>query len=167
VAGVARDPACNRYFAFKEELTYALGQREYRRFNTAMSAALSGRFGVARLEVADRPGGGVPAGATRRAIWSTEPGFVKSRCTSLADGLGGPEAVLDRDMAGRSRTALSHYIFPELDPTAAAVRIRAAAGFDAGVGDARSRPDTARPSGPTADCAGTGFGYSTQPGVMS
>ena len=42
LAGVAR-PTLYRYFVSKDELIDALGKREYRRFNTAMSAALSGR----------------------------------------------------------------------------------------------------------------------------
>ncbi|MDT5325204.1 MAG: hypothetical protein QOF25_2356, partial [Mycobacterium sp.] len=51
LAGLAR-PTLYRYFVSKDELIDALGKREYRRFNTAMSAALSGRWGVERLEAA-------------------------------------------------------------------------------------------------------------------
>jgi AcrR family transcriptional regulator len=133
LAGVAR-PTLYRYFASKDELIDALGKREYRRFNTAMSAALSGRSGVARLEVAidlvvaflqDQP---------PRHLVDLEPGFVNEQMARVLPMVSAAlEAVLDRDMAGAvARTALSHYIFPELDPTAARRQIRAAAGLDAG-----------------------------------
>jgi AcrR family transcriptional regulator len=78
LAGVAR-PTLYRYFASKDELIDALGKREYRRFNTAMSAALSGRSGVARLEVAIDLVVAFLQEQPPRHLVDLEPGFVNEQ----------------------------------------------------------------------------------------
>jgi AcrR family transcriptional regulator len=146
VAGVSR-PTIYRYFVSKEELIDALGKQEYRRFNAAMDAAISGLTGVARLEAAvgvvatfveDQPSG---------RLLDLEPGFAHEQMAQalpmMTDGLtrvlqqcaredGADTAVAPRDLAGAiARTALSHYMFPDQDLAAARRQIRAAAGLPA------------------------------------
>jgi AcrR family transcriptional regulator len=144
VAGVSR-PTIYRYFVSKEELIDALGKREYQRFNTAIDTAMSSVTGIARLEAAlgvvatfveDQPSG---------RLLDLEPDFAHEQMAQalpmIAEGLA---VVLRRcvredrvtltasaaDLAGAiARTALSHYIFPDQDPTAARRQIRAAAGL--------------------------------------
>lgn len=144
LAGVSR-PTIYRYFVSKEELIDALGKREYRRFNAAMDSAMVGVSGSARLEAAvdvvarfveDQPPG---------RLIDLEPGFAQAQMAQalpmIADGLllvlqqcareGGFAAPsAPRDVAGAiARTALSHYMFPDVDRAAARRQIRAAAGL--------------------------------------
>jgi AcrR family transcriptional regulator len=144
LAGVSR-PTIYRYFVSKEELIDALGKRERRRFNTAMDKAISGVVGVARLQAAidavatfveDQPPG---------RLLDLEPRFAHDQMAQalpmLTDGLmvvlqrcaredAFATPVDTRDLAGAiSRTALSHYIFPDTDLGAARRQIRAAAGL--------------------------------------
>jgi len=144
LAGVSR-PTIYRYFVSKEDLIDALGKHERRRFNAALDMAMSGVTGVARLEAAvdvvatfveDQPPG--------RSL-DLEPGFAHGQMAQalpmITEGLvvvlqqcaredGFAAAVVPRDRAGAiARTALSHYIFPDSDPTAARRQIRAAAGL--------------------------------------
>jgi AcrR family transcriptional regulator len=140
LAGVAR-PTLYRYFVSKDELIDALGKREYRRFNTAMSAALSGRSGVERLEAAIDLVVAFLQVQPPRHLVDLEPGFVNEQMarvlpmvTAVLDGSvysdGLPAVAAPRDLAGAlARTALSHYIFPDSDPAAARRHIRAAAGL--------------------------------------
>ena len=133
LAGVAR-PTLYRYFVSKDELIDALGKREYRRFNTAMSAALSGTSGVERLEAAiDLVVAFLHVQPPRHLI-DLEPGFVNEQMARVLPMVTAAlEVVLDRDMAGAvARIALSHYIFPDPDPAVARRHIRAAAGLAAG-----------------------------------
>jgi AcrR family transcriptional regulator len=144
LAGVSR-PTIYRYFVSKEELIDALGKRERHRFDIAMDKAISGVSGVARLEAAidvvatfveDQPPG---------RLLDLEPGFAHEQMAQalpmLTEGL---TVVLRRcahedafatgvdppDLAGAiARTALSHYIFPDIDRAAARRQIRAAAGL--------------------------------------
>jgi AcrR family transcriptional regulator len=144
LAGVSR-PTIYRYFVSKEDLIDALGKQEYRRFNAAMDRAMSGVTGNARLEAAvgvvatfveDQPAG---------RLLDLEPGFAQQQMAQalpmITDGLmvvlqqcarerGVDTALAPRDLAGAiARTALSHYMFPDADPTAARRQIRAAAGL--------------------------------------
>jgi AcrR family transcriptional regulator len=144
LAGVSR-PTIYRYFASKEDLIDALGKQEYRRFNAALDGAMHGVTGVARLDAAvgvvatfveDQPPG---------RLLDLEPGFAQQQMAQalpmIAEGLlgvlqqcareGGVAATLaPRDLAGAiARTALSHYMFPDEDATAARRQIRAAAGL--------------------------------------
>lgn len=143
LAGVSR-PTIYRYFASKEDLIDALGAQERRRFDAALEKAMSGVAGVARLEAAvavvatfveDQPPG--------RQL-DLEPGFAYQQMARalpmIAEGLVGVLRQCARegfsagaaapDLAGAiARTALSHYIFPDADPTAARRQIRAAAGL--------------------------------------
>ncbi len=144
LAGVSR-PTIYRYFVSKEELIDALGKRERRRFNTAMDKAMSGVVGVARLEAAvdvvatfveDQPPGRLldlePGFAHEQMAQAlpmiTEGLMVVLQCCAREDAFA--TAVDPRDLAGAvARTALSHYIFPDTDRTAARRQIRAAAGL--------------------------------------
>jgi len=143
-AGVSR-PTIYRYFASKEELIDALGQRERRRFNAAMDEAMSGVVGVARLEAAvDVIATFVEAQPPGRLL-DLEPAFAHEQMTQalpmLAEGLAGvlrrcaregafATAVDPRDLARAiARIALSHYIFPGTDRKAVRREIRAAAGL--------------------------------------
>jgi AcrR family transcriptional regulator len=143
-AGVSR-PTIYRYFVSKEELIDALGKREYRRFNAAMDAAMVGVRGAARLEAAvdvvstfveDQPPG---------RVLDLEPGFAHQQMAQalpmMTEGLmvvvqqcvredGIAAAAAPCDLAGAiARTALSHYMFPDPDPSTARREIRAAAGL--------------------------------------
>jgi AcrR family transcriptional regulator len=146
MAGVSR-PTIYRYFVSKEELIDALGKHEHRRFTAAMEAATSGLTGTARLEAAV----GVVATFVEEQppgrLLDLEPGFAHEQMAQalpmIAQGLtlvlqqsareDGTDTALDpADLAGAiARTALSHYIFPESDHTAARRQIRAAAGLPA------------------------------------
>jgi len=144
LAGVSR-PTIYRYFASKEDLIAALGKRERRRFNTAMDKAMSGVVGVARLEAAvDVVATFVEAQPPGRLL-DLEPAFAHDQMADalpmLAEGLTAvvrrcaredafAAAVNPRDLSGAiARTALSHYIFPDVDRAAARREIRAAAGL--------------------------------------
>lgn len=146
LAGVSR-PTIYRYFVSKEELIDALGKRERRRFTAALDEATSGVVGVARLEAAvDVVATFVEAQPPGRLL-DLEPGFAHEQMAQalpmLAEGL---LAVLQRcaregafltpvdprALAGAiARTALSHYIFPDVDRAAARQQICAAAGLSA------------------------------------
>jgi AcrR family transcriptional regulator len=143
-AGVSR-PTVYRYFQSKEELIDALGKNEYRRFNEAMDEAVSGTDGVDRLEAALDVVVTFLKEQPPRGLVDLEPGFAQNQMaqvlpmmtTALATVLG--ECTQDdklrlmapvSDVAGAvARTALSHYIFPDLDDSAALRQIRAAAGL--------------------------------------
>jgi AcrR family transcriptional regulator len=146
LAGVSR-PTIYRYFVSKEDLIDAMGLRERRRFSTAMDNAMSGVVGVARLEAAvDVVATFLEAQPPGRLL-DLEPGFAYDQMAAalpmLVEGLvtvvqrcareGALAAAVDpRDLAGAiARTALSHYIFPEIDRAAARRQIRAAAGLAA------------------------------------
>jgi AcrR family transcriptional regulator len=130
LAGVAR-PTLYRYFATKDDLIDALGKREYRRFNAAMTVALSNLEGTARLEAAIDLVATFLGDQPPRHLVDLEPGFVNeqmARVLPMIEAALG--AVLDRDLAGAvARTALSHYIFPDVDGNAARRQLRAAAGL--------------------------------------
>jgi len=144
LAGVSR-PTIYRYFASKEDLIDALGAQERRRFDAAMERAMTGVAGVARLEaavdvvvsfVSDQPPG--------RQL-DLDPGFALEQMAQalpmITKGLtavvqqcarenGIDAAVSARGLAGAiARVALSHYLFPDTDPTAMRRQIRAAAGL--------------------------------------
>ncbi|HZC53725.1 MAG TPA: helix-turn-helix domain-containing protein [Mycobacterium sp.] len=144
LAGVSR-PTIYRYFVSKEELIDALGKRERRRFTAALDEAMSGVVGVARLEAAvDVVATFVEAQPPGRLL-DLEPGFAHEQMAQalpmLVEGLVAvlqrcaregafPAAVDPRALAGAvARTALSHYIFPDIDRAAARREIRAAAGL--------------------------------------
>ena len=146
LARVSR-PTIYRYFASKEDLIDALGKRERRRFNAAMDQAMSGVVGVARLEAAvDVVATFVEAQPPGRLL-DLEPGFAHEQTAQalpmLAEGLtvvlqrcaredAFATAVNPRDLAGAiARTAMSHYIFPDIDRATARREIRAAAGLPA------------------------------------
>jgi AcrR family transcriptional regulator len=130
LAGVAR-PTLYRYFVSKDELIDALGKRERHRFNTALAEAVSNKSGTARLEAAID----VVAASLRdqppRHLVDLEPGFANEQMAQVLPMIEEAlTAVLERDLAGAvARTALSHYIFPDPDPSAARRHIRAAAGL--------------------------------------
>jgi AcrR family transcriptional regulator len=144
LAGVSR-PTVYRYFPSKEELIDALGKREYRRFNSTMDKALSGTTGVKRLEAAIDVVVAFLKDQPPRGLVDLEPGFTQDQMAQvlpmMTEALA---AVLDeccsddsctlasppRELAGAiARIALSHYIFPDDDDTAALCQIRAAAGL--------------------------------------
>jgi AcrR family transcriptional regulator len=144
LARVSR-PTIYRYFASKEDLIDALGKRERRRFNAAMDQAMSGVVGVARLEAAvDVVATFVEAQPPGRLL-DLEPGFAHEQMAQalpmLAEGLtvvlqrcaredAFATAVNPRDLAGAiARTAMSHYIFPDIDRATARREIRAAGGL--------------------------------------
>lgn len=130
LAGVAR-PTLYRYFVTKDDLIDALGQRERSRFTAAMEAAVSGKSGVARVEAAIDVVATSLGNQPPRHLIDLEPGFVNeqmARVLPMVEAALG--AVLERDAAGAvSRTALSHFIFPDPDPAAARRQLRAAAGL--------------------------------------
>jgi AcrR family transcriptional regulator len=144
LAGVSR-PTVYRYFLSKEELIDALGKHEYRRFNSAMDTAVSGLTGVARLEAAIDVVAAFLNEQPPRWLIDLEPGFVQDQVAQVlpmmtealvkvlgdCTGKDGFDTVAaPRDLASAlARTALSHYIFPDIDSAAARRQIRAAAGL--------------------------------------
>lgn len=144
LAGVSR-PTIYRYFGSREDLIDALGKRERRRFDAALEQAMSGVTGVARLEAAVDVVATFVEDQTPGRQLDLEPGFAYQQMARalpvIAEGLVGVlrqcareggygAAVAVPDLAGAiARTALSHYIFPDPDPTAARRQIRAAAGL--------------------------------------
>jgi AcrR family transcriptional regulator len=146
LAGVSR-PTIYRYFVSKEDLIDALGKREYLRFNAVMERAMSGVTGSARLLAAVDVVAAFVESQPPGQLLDLEPGFAHEQMAQalpmIADGLtvvlrqcareGGIDAALDpRDLAAAiARTALSHYMFPEPDASAARRQIRAAAGLPA------------------------------------
>ncbi len=147
LAGVSR-PTIYRYFVSKEELIDALGARVRRRFDAAMERAMEGVTGFARWEAAvdvvvtfleDQPPGrqldldpGFAHGQMAGALpMITEKLMVVLQQCVREDGFD--STMSTRDLAGAvARVALSHYIFPDADPTAGRREIRAAAGLSAG-----------------------------------
>ena len=144
LAGVSR-PTIYRYFVSKEELIDSLGARIRRRFDAAMERAMEGVTGLARWESAvdvvvaflqDQPPGrqldldpGFSHGQTARALpmITQKLAVVLQQCVR-EDGFD--RALSPQDLAGAvARVALSHYIFPDVDPAASRREIRAAAGF--------------------------------------
>ena len=144
LAGVSR-PTIYRYFASKEDLIDALGAQERRRFDAAMDRAMTGVAGVARLEaavdvvvsfVADQPPGRQLDLDPRFALeqmGQALPMITKGLTAVVhqcARENGIDAAVSARGLAGAiARVALSHYLFPDTDPTAMRRQIRAAAGL--------------------------------------
>jgi AcrR family transcriptional regulator len=144
LAGVSR-PTIYRYFASKEDLIDALGAQERRRFDAAMERAMTGVTGVARLEaavdvvvsfVADQPPGrqlDLDPGFALEQMAQALP-MITKRLTAVVQQCarenGIDAAVSARGLAGAiARVALSHYLFPDSDPTAMRRQIRAAAGL--------------------------------------
>jgi AcrR family transcriptional regulator len=146
LAGVSR-PTVYRYFVSKEELIDALGKLEYRRFNAAMDDAVSAASGRERLAAAIDVVAAFLADQPPRSLIDLEPGFVNEQMaqvlpmvtdalvvvlTRCADEDGPVPSAAPGDVAGAiARTALSHYIFPDEDDSAARRQIRAAAGLPA------------------------------------
>jgi AcrR family transcriptional regulator len=150
LAGVSR-PTIYRYFASKDDLIDALGTDERRRFDAALERAMIGVTGIARLEAAvdlvatfleDQPPGrhlDLDPGFALEQMARALP-MITGRLTAVLQQCAG-EAVIDPAvsagvLAGAiARVALSHYLFPDADPTALRRQIRAAAGLP----DRRSR----------------------------
>ena len=130
LAGVAR-PTLYRYFPTKDELVDALGKRERSRFTAAMGAAVLGTSGVARVEAAIDVVAASLGDQPPRHLIDLDPGFVNEQMARVLPMIESSlEVALDRDAAGAvARTVLSHYLFPDPDPTAARRHIRAAAGL--------------------------------------
>ena len=146
LAGVSR-PTVYRYFVSKEELLDALGKLEYRRFNSAMEQAVSRVSGRERIEAAIDVVAAFLQDQPSRSLVDLEPGFVNDQMAHVLpmvtdalvavltqsadeDGAIGPASA--GDLAGAiARTALSHYIFPDVDANVARRQIRAAAGLPA------------------------------------
>jgi AcrR family transcriptional regulator len=132
LAGVAR-PTLYRYFVTKDELLDALGKRERQRFTTAMAEAVSSKGGVARVESAIDVVAAFLGHQPPRHLIDLEPGFVNEQMARVLPMVQAALAeILQPDTAGAvARTALSHYIFPDPDETAARRQLRAAAGLPA------------------------------------
>jgi AcrR family transcriptional regulator len=146
LAGVSR-PTVYRYFVSKEELLDALGKLEYRRFNAAMEQAVSRVSGRERIEAAIDVVAAFLQDQPSRSLIDLEPGFVNDQMahvlpmvtdalvavlTQSADEDGAIHSASARDLAGAiARTALSHYIYPDVDANVARRQIRAAAGLPA------------------------------------
>ena len=146
LAGVSR-PTVYRYFVSKEELLDALGKLEYRRFNAAMEQAVSRVSGRERIEAAIDVVAAFLQDQPSRSLIDLEPGFVNDQMahvlpmvtdalvavlTQSADEDGAIHPASARDLAAAiARTALSHYIFPDVDANVARRQIRAAAGLPA------------------------------------
>ena len=147
LAGVSR-PTIYRYFTSKEELIEALGKREYRRFNSAMAAAVANVTGVERLEASIEVAAAFLQDQPPCDLLDLDPGFVNEEVARVLPmmtaaltevlTLGVDENVISggadpADLAAAiARTALSHHIFPDPDPTAARRQMRAAAGLGNG-----------------------------------
>jgi len=146
LAGVSR-PTVYRYFVSKEELLDALGKLEYRRFNSAMEQTVSRVSGRERIEAAIDVVAAFLQDQPSRSLIDLEPGFVNEQMahvlpmvtdalvavlTQSAHEDGAIHPASARDLAGAiARTALSHYIFPDVDANVARRQIRAAAGLPA------------------------------------
>jgi AcrR family transcriptional regulator len=130
LAGVSR-PTLYRYFVSKEELLEALGKREYRRFNSAMSTAIAGATGTARFEAAIDVAADVLKDQPPRHLIDLDPGFVNDEVARVLPMLTAALAeVFQPDLAAAiARTAMSHYAFPDSDESAARRQMRAAAGL--------------------------------------
>ena len=133
LAGVSR-PTLYRYFVSKEELLDALGKHEYRRFNVAMTSAVAGRSGAARIEAAVGVVTAFISDQPPQHLVDLEPGFVNEQMAQVLPMLTAALAKVldpgDPDLAGAiARMALSHYIFPDADAAAARRQIRAVAGL--------------------------------------
>ena len=130
LAGVSR-PTLYRYFVSKEELVEALGKREYRRFNAVMSAAIAGTTGTARLEAAIDVAATFLRDQPPRHLIDLDPGFVNGEVARVLPMLTAAlTEVFAADLAAAiARTAMSHYVFPDPDATAARRQMRAAAGL--------------------------------------
>jgi AcrR family transcriptional regulator len=146
-AGVSR-PTIYRYFASKEDLIDALGTQERRRFDAAMERAMSGVAGVARLEAAvdvvatfveyqppgrqlDLDPGFAQDQMARALPMITERLMVVLEQCAREDGIDAGASA--RDLASAiARVGLSHYMFPDIDPSAVRRQIRAAAGLPSG-----------------------------------
>jgi len=130
LAGVSR-PTLYRYFVSKEELVEALGKREYRRFNSAMSAAIADRTGTERLEAAIDVAADFLEDQPPRHLIDLDPGFVNDEVARVLPMLTAAlTEVFQLDLAAAiARTAMSHYIFPDSDESAARRQMRAAAGL--------------------------------------
>jgi AcrR family transcriptional regulator len=147
LAGVSR-PTIYRYFVSKEDLIDSLGRQVVRRFDAAMERAMCGVTGLARWEAAvdvvvtfleDQPPGrqldldpGFAHEQMAQALpMITERLMVVLQQCAREDGFDA--ALSARGLAGAvARVALSHYIFPDTDPTAGRRQIRAAAGLPDG-----------------------------------
>ena len=146
LAGVSR-PTVYRYFPTKEDLLTALGKLEYRRLNLAMQQAISGVSGLQRLEAAVDVVAAFLREQPPRSLVDLDPGFVNDEMARvlpmvtevlaavLTQGADEADITLPaepHDMAGAiARLALSHYIFPDVDPEAVRRQIRAGAGLPA------------------------------------
>lgn len=144
LAGVSR-PTIYRYFVSKEDLVDALGKLEYRRFNAAMDDAVSAAASGERLEAAIDVVAAFLEDQPPRSLIDLEPGFVNEQMaqvlpmvtdalvvvlTRCVDEDGRVLSAAPADLAAAiARTALSHYIFPESDHSAARRQVRAAAGL--------------------------------------
>ena len=130
LAGVSR-PTLYRYFVSKEELVEALGKREYRRFKSIMSTAIVGTNGTARFEAAIDVAADFLQDQPPRHVIDLDPGFVNDEVARILPML--TEAlteVFQPDLAAAiARTAMSHYIFPDSEESAARRQMRAAAGL--------------------------------------
>jgi TetR/AcrR family transcriptional regulator, repressor for uid operon len=130
LAGVSR-PTLYRYFASKEELLEALGKREYRRFNAAMSHAIAGTGGAARREAAIDVVAAFLRDQPPRHLVDLDPGFVNDEVTRVLPMLTTAlTSVFTADLAAAvARTAMSHYVFPDSDEVAARRQMRAVVGL--------------------------------------
>ena len=134
----------------------ALGKREYRRFNAAMAAAVANTTGVARLEAAIEVAAAFLQDQPPRDLIDLDPGFVNEQVARVLPMMTAAltEVLtlgLDKDVipggadpvhlaAAVARTALSHYVFPDLDPAAARLQMRAAAGLNKWLGTIAATP---------------------------
>ena len=141
-------PTLYRYFTSKEELIDALGKREYRRFNATMATTVANTTGAARLEAAIEVAAAFLQDQPPRDLIDLDPGFVNEQVARVLPMMTAAltEVLtlgLDEDVipggadpvhlaAAVARTALSHYVFPDLDPAAARLQMRAAAGLNSG-----------------------------------
>jgi AcrR family transcriptional regulator len=143
LAGVSR-PSVYRYYQSKEELLDALGKQEYRRFNSTMRDATSGLSGVERLDAAIDVVASFLQEQPPRRLVDLEPGFVNEQMVQVLPMVtealmtvltrcaeeGFHHEAAPADLAAAvARTALSHYMFPDVDAGAVLRQIRAAAGL--------------------------------------